>query len=92
MSYIQTNRVMSNKREFANIETSKDVGIPGAAKEPTLPVFIPMRIVRWIMYSALICLLLIPAMWDQKVRITISIALVLGHFASQLNALINKKQ
>lgn len=64
---------------------------PDDRKEPTLPVFIPMRIVRWLAYSAFICLLLIPAMWEQKIRITISIALVLGHFASQLNALINKK-
>lgn len=82
---------MNNKREFANIETSKDMGVPGTAKEPTLPVFIPIRVVRWLAYSAFICLLLIPAMWEQKIRITISIALVLGHFASQLNALINKK-
>jgi hypothetical protein len=37
------------------------------------------------------CLLLMPAMWDQEIRVTVVIALVLGHFASQLNALINKK-
>jgi hypothetical protein len=60
-------------------------------KEPALPVFIPMRIVRWLAYSAFMCLLLMPAMWDQEIRVTVVIALVLGHFASQLNALINKK-
>lgn len=79
-------------REFKQTDTSTNAKMDNApAKEPTLPVFIPMRIVRWLAYSAFICLLLIPAMWEQKVRITISIALVLGHFASQLNALINKK-
>lgn len=77
------------QREPIEVNTSDNAKL--GPKEPALPVFIPMRIVRWLAYSAFICGLLIPAMWDQKVRITISIALVLGHFASQLNALINKK-
>jgi hypothetical protein len=89
MSYTQT-KVSMKQRETIEVNTSDNAKL--GAKEPTLPVFIPMRIVRWLVYSAFMCLLLIPAMWDQEIKITVSIALVLGHFASQLNALINKKQ
>jgi hypothetical protein len=58
-------------------------------KEPSLPVFIPMRIVRWVFYSVLFACALIPfaaSYWQDTCG-----ALILGHFASQLNALINKK-
>lgn len=76
-------------KEHKQVDTSTNAKMD--KREPALPVFIPMRIVRWLAYSALICILLIPAMWEQKIRVTVSISLVLGHFASQLNALINKK-
>lgn len=61
-------------------------------KEPTLPVFIPMRIVRWALYSIGFTgplAMWYPALvgWDGLV----GTCLILGHFASQLNALINKK-
>jgi hypothetical protein len=58
-------------------------------KEPTLPVFIPMRVIRWLLYSIGFALLSVPFIktdWQG-----VCAGLVLGHFASQLNALINKK-
>lgn len=81
MSYIQTKVSMKQIEDKPKEE----------AKEPSLPVFIPMRIMRWVLYSAFICVLLMPAMWEHDIRISISVSLILGHFASQLNALINKK-
>lgn len=56
-------------------------------KEPSVPV--PMRIVRWVFYSTMFACSLIPfaaSYWQD-----ICGGLILGHFASQLNALINKK-
>jgi hypothetical protein len=66
-------------------------------KEPSLPVFIPMRIIRWVLYSCFFTLLLIPIIamkGDHGIRSALACGsggLILGHFASQLNALINKK-
>jgi hypothetical protein len=60
-------------------------------KEPGLPIKIPMSMLRWLAYSILFTLVLMPALWNNPVWHTISPALILGHFASQLNALINKK-
>lgn len=83
---------MNNKREFANIETSKDTMAGEKPKEPTLPVFIPMRIVRWVAYSMAFTAPL--ALWYPRLvgwDGLIGTCLILGHFASQLNALINKK-
>jgi hypothetical protein len=60
-------------------------------KEPGLPLTIPMSILRWLAYSALFTVIIMPALWDKDVWSTIAPALILGHFASQLNALINKK-
>jgi hypothetical protein len=56
------------------------------AKEPVLPV--PMRVVRWAVYSAGFACLLLPFAinyWQ-----VICGGLILGHFASQLNAIIKK--
>lgn len=80
---------MNNKREFANIETSKDTMAGEKPKEPTLPVFIPMRVIRMVLYSLYFTCLLFPfckSYWQFTCG-----GLILGHFASQLNALINKK-
>lgn len=58
-------------------------------KELSIPVQIPMRIIRWILYSSGFALLLVPFIkteWQAYCG-----GLILGHFASQLNALINKK-
>lgn len=58
-------------------------------KEPGLPLTIPMSILRWLFYSIVFANLLIPfaaSYWQD-----ICGGLILGHFASQLNALINKK-
>lgn len=62
-------------------------------KEPTLPVFIPMRIVRWTLYSVGFMFLTMPfvAGTELEWHKSACAGLILGHFASQLNALINKK-
>jgi hypothetical protein len=81
---------MSDKREAIEVNTSENAKIP--PKEPSLPVFIPMRIVRWILYSMAFTGPL--ATWCPKFvgwDGLIGTCLILGHFASQLNALINKK-
>lgn len=82
MSYTQ------NKASMKQIEDKPKEQI----KEPTLPVFIPMRIVRWVLYSIGFTGPL--AMWYPDLvgwDGLIGTCLILGHFASQLNALINKK-
>lgn len=56
-------------------------------KEPTLPI--PMRTVRWLVYSAGFACLAIP--FTETYWQILCGGLILGHFASQLNALINKK-
>ena len=58
-------------------------------KRPGLPVLIPTHIVRWAAYSVMFMLLAIPFVDDT--RQLACAGLILGHFASQLNALINKK-
>jgi hypothetical protein len=93
MSYTQTNQSM---REHKQVDTSTNAKMDNV-KEPSLPVFIPMRIVRWILYSCFFTMLLIPfiaMMSDRGIRSGLACGsggLILGHFASQLNALINKK-
>jgi hypothetical protein len=84
---------MSDKKgEFANIETSKDVNAPVSKRdEPGLPVKIPVSIVRWMAYTLLFTgplALWYPHLvgWDGL----IGTCFILGHFASQLNAIIKK--
>lgn len=83
--------IMTKEKNFERVDTSDLMNKAG--KEPTLPVFIPMRIVRWILYSFIFMLLLAP--FVQGLRHDGAKAacggLILGWFASQLNALINKK-
>lgn len=82
---------MSNKREFTNIETSKDANTPGIVKEPALPI--PWRVVRFVLYSFVFMLLLVPFIAGAPhdgARVVCG-GIILGWFASQLNALINKK-
>lgn len=70
-------------------DKTKKEGIQGGIQEPRLPVLIPLHIVRWLFYSIVFANLLIPfaaSYWQD-----ICGGLILGHFASQLNALINKK-
>lgn len=61
-------------------------------KKEGLPVWIPLSTLRWAGYSFLFALLLFPfhenplTSWQHVV-----LSFILGHFASQLNALINKK-
>ncbi len=59
-------------------------------KEPALPVMVPLSVVRWFAYSAAFIILLRPFLYPQWWQ-NISGGLILGWFASQLNALINKK-
>lgn len=81
---------MSDKREAIEVNTSENAKL-NKNKEPGLPVTIPMSIVRWLSYSLFMLALLFPAFWEGDAKVAISLALILGHFASQLNALINKK-
>jgi hypothetical protein len=57
-------------------------------EEPGVPIKIPLSLVRWWAYSVGAALLLIPfhlTYWQ-----VINGSLLIGHFASQLNALIKK--
>ena len=76
---------------MANIETSKDVGVPNAVKDPTLPI--PWRVVRFVLYSFVFALLLIPFVASSQYDGPKAVCggIILCHFSSQLNALINKK-
>lgn len=58
-------------------------------KDPTLPIKIPMTLVRWLVYSVCFFLLLTP--FRHTVAQWICGALILGWFAGMLNAIINKK-
>lgn len=63
------------------------------AKETSLPVFIPIPIIRWILYTGAFMLLLVPFVSGtphdgQKAACG---GMILGWFASQLNQLIKKK-
>ena len=85
MNYTQTK---------ANMKQTEDKS-KEQIKEPTLPVFIPMGMVRWGMYSCFMAagtLAFLTPPSDITVRQWICLSCILGHFASQLNALINKKQ
>ena len=83
---------MSDKRQMPNIETSKDVNMPiSKADEPGLPVKIPLSIVRWLAYSISFSGAL--ALWYPRLvgwDGLVGTCLILGHFASQINALIKK--
>jgi hypothetical protein len=77
------------KREFVNVNTSDNVTMPVSKKEePGLPVKIPLSIVRWICYSAGFACLLVP--FNMTYWQLLGVSLILGHFASQLNAIIKK--
>lgn len=77
-------------REFKQTDTSTNAKMDGKPKEPTLPV--PWRLVRFTLYSFGFMLLLVPfvsgSQYDEYKAACGGF--ILGHFASQLNALINK--
>jgi hypothetical protein len=58
--------------------------------EPGLPVKIPISIVRWLVYSGFMIVLLGPFIDYIGPYCCLTGGLILGHFASQLNALIKK--
>ena len=74
-------------REREQVDTSANAKMD---KEPSLPVRIPMNIVRWVCYSFVFFLLLLP-FFAPDGKQCVSGGCILGWFASQLNALINKK-
>jgi hypothetical protein len=86
---------MSDKRELPNIETSKDVNMPVSNKdEPGLPVKIPLSIIRWLLYSFAFMLLLTPIVsgTNHDGPKAACGGLILGWFASLLNAIASKKE
>jgi hypothetical protein len=81
---------MSDKREFKQTDTSTSAKMDNN-EQPGLPVKIPLSIVRWLVYSVTFSGAL--ALWyPQYVGWDglVGTCLILGHFASQLNALIKK--
>ena len=58
-------------------------------EEPGLPMRIPMSVIRWLVYSFCFFWLLLP-FWVNDSAKKACAALILGWFAGQLNALINK--
>jgi hypothetical protein len=82
------------QREFPDVDTSKNAmynkGEPAKVKNVTeddgLPV--PLSVVRWVCYAAIFFCLLIP--FHLQAGQWICGALILGQFASQLNAIIKK--
>lgn len=60
-------------------------------KEPGLPIKIPVSVIRWVAYTFIIAWALLPFFgtyltWQQQ----LSVAAILAHFSSQLNALKEK--
>lgn len=83
------------QREFIDVDTSTNATLPPrTTKEteeaPGLPVKIPLSWVRWVAYTMVFTLLLFPY-WEDTGLKMVSTAAILAWFASQLNALINKK-
>lgn len=79
------------QREFPDVETSKNAMYNKsepvkASTGDGLPV--PLSVVRWICYAAIFFCLLIP--FHLSAGQWICGALILGQFASQLNAIIKK--
>ena len=74
---------MSDKKEIEKPKFPED-----RKDEPGLPVKIPLSIMRWVSYSGFFGVLLYPV--TANVWQLLCSALILGHFASQLNALIKK--
>jgi hypothetical protein len=60
-----------------------------AERVPTIPVHVPMNIVRWMVYSGCFFLLLWPFFLPRGQWICG--AMILGWFAGLLNAIANKK-
>jgi hypothetical protein len=73
------------------IEDKPKDAVKSATQEPRLPIHIPLSLVRWMTYSVCFALILAPGFWLINARGMIGVSWILGWFASQLNALINKK-
>jgi len=81
---------MKDKKDFERVDSSDKP----TKSEPGLPVKIPMSIIRWILYSFVFMLLLVPFVsgTDHDGPKAASGGLMLGWFASLLNAIANKKE
>lgn len=81
---------MSN-REFKQTDTSTNAKMDSKPPEPALPI--PWRVIRWVLYSFVFMLLLVPFVAGSQHDGPKAVCggIILGWFASQLNALINKK-
>lgn len=76
---------MSDKqKDFERVNSSDPVG----KSEPGLPVKIPLSIVRWFIYSFCFFVFLIP--FEHTTGQWVCGAVIIGWFASQLNAIANK--
>jgi hypothetical protein len=83
---------MSDKREFQQVDTSTNAKMDGKKEEPGLPVKIPLSTVRWFSYSFVFMILLTPFIVGMEydwLKLSFG-GMILGHFASQLNAIIKK--
>jgi len=56
--------------------------------EPGLPLRIPVSLIRWITYSALFFILILAT--ELTIVQSVCVALILGHFSAQLNAIKDK--
>lgn len=81
---------MNDKIKHEQVDTSANAKID-KKDEPVLPIKIPLSIVRWLAYSAY-CSGMLSVWYPSLVGYWgyIGTSLLLGHFASQLNALIKK--
>jgi hypothetical protein len=68
----------------------KEPPTPNAAKEPGIPVQVPISIIRWLSYSLFIGALLAPGMKVMTWQLWLGLSLTVGHISGQLNAIINK--
>jgi hypothetical protein len=74
-------------KEPVNVD-SKNAEFNKGANEPALPIKIPLSTFRWLSYSGFFGVLLYPITttgWQLLCG-----SLILGHFSSQLNAIIKK--
>jgi hypothetical protein len=80
---------MSDKPKDLERVNSSDVQ---SKSEPGLPVKIPLSAVRWFCYSLVFMILLFPFIIGLEydwLKLSFG-GMILGHFASQLNAIIKK--
>lgn len=75
-----------------NAEATPDPAAQSTEKKKETTIQVPTSIVRWFLYSILFQVLLVPIAVFTPLNpwCTLSIAVILAHFAGQLNKLIDK--